>query len=582
MLFITRKGKSNYRIVIPKDTTPSVITASTELVKYIFDISGAYLRVVCDCKESADYEICIGFTNRDCGVSADELEALGSDGFIIKALGTKLFILGSDVRGALYGVYSFLEKFCNCRFYTDDFERIPKCEDIVVPDITVREVPVFEYRNTYWHSQAGEFISAKLKNNGGMGHTLTERVGGGIEYNGAFCHTLGYLAGLCKKDEAWWDNPCLTDENVYQTVLSNVKAELRAFPDKKIISVSQLDGNNGECKCERCRKIAEEQNCNSATLVLFINRLQEEIKEEFPDVQIDTLAYRFSRKPPKDLTVHPDAIVRLCNIECCFRHSIDECDESPAYSNIEETFENNLKRWSKLTNHLYIWDYTTNFTNSSTIFPNFEALRKNARFFAENGVTGVFEQGNIASLNGEFGELRGYLLCKLLWNPYMTEEEYQGHIKDFITDFYGEAAPLIKKFFDMTLAYSEKSHFGCYFDNSSLYVFKPWQDSREVGAEKFAVEGMELFDKAEAICANNAFALANVRRARIQMHNYKNFVLQGRKVPDGERDALNAEIYANNKKQFELMRDGGIVENREFAHMDYTKEPDFLAYALQW
>ena len=33
-------------------------------------------------------------------------------------------------------------------------------------------------------------ISAKLKNNGGMGHELTERVGGGINYIGSFCHTF--------------------------------------------------------------------------------------------------------------------------------------------------------------------------------------------------------------------------------------------------------------------------------------------------------------------------------------------------------------------------------------------------------
>lgn len=588
MIFIAKDRASDYRIVIPKEASLSQKTAASQLQSYIYDISRAYVDISCDCKDPVEHEICIGFTNRDSGIDQSELDSLGTDGYIIRTVGEKVFLLGSEVRGALYAVYTFLEKFCNCRFYTNDFERVPKSDDITVPEITLKEVPTFEYRNVYWYAQSAEMISAKLKNNGAMGHDITARIGGGIEYNGDFCHTIGYLAELCKHGEAAWDQPCLSDEKVYETVLKNVKAELRAHPEKKIISVSQLDGNNGECSCEKCRKVYEEEHSHMGTMLRFVNRIQADIREEFPGVQVDTLAYRFSRKAPDVTKPDPDLIVRLCNIECCFRHPLEECDDSPAHT-VEDHFVPNLQKWASITNHLYVWDYTTNFTNSSIPFVNFAAIRKNARSFAENGVTGMFEQGNIQSLNGEFGELRGYLLAKLLWNPYMSEEEYQGHMMDFLWDYYGEGAPLIKKYIDMEIDYSQNSHFGIYFDNAAHYVYYPYAGDKTKGAIQFMEKGFELFAEAEKAAANNPFALANIRRSRIQLHNYKWFVLNWQiEAAEKEKDKaaiakFNQEQADNNKILFGLMRDYGVSCNREFSTVDFTKDPkDWNGTCIWW
>lgn len=585
MITIAQGKSSDYKIVIRENASLSENTAAEELKKYIGIITGADIEITKDTACEAECEISIGFTNRNCGETEDKLASLGDEGYIIKAYGKKLFILGSEIRGAIYGVYTFLEKFASCRFYTNDFEVIPTADSISVSDDAyICEIPQFEYRNSYWFSQTDEFISVKLKNNGGMGHHLTERVGGGIDYIGDYCHTIGYLAGLCEKGEAWWDNPCFTDEDVYKLTLENVKQELRENPDKKIISVSQLDGNNGECKCDRCRKVAEAEESNAATLLNFCNRIQEDIKDEFPDVQIDTLAYRYSRKPPKNLKAHKDLIVRLCNIECCFRHPLDECSDAPAHS-VEDHFVNNLKKWSELTNHLYIWDYTTNFTNLPIPFPNFEALRKNIRFFVENNVTGIFEQGNIASLNGEFGELRGYILCKLMWNPYMSEEEYQALIMQFMNDFYGAGAQFIKEYFDLEHACSKNAHFGVYFDDASHYIYMPGYDTPLDGAFAFYDRATELFEKAEAAAANDEKALANIRRSRVQLLDYHYFILRKKTdlLEDGpEKDAVENEIVESNKYQFALMRDYGVISNREFNKLDFSKEPDWHKNSLTW
>ena len=72
------------------------------------------------------------------------------------------------------------------------------------------------------------------------------------------------------------------------------------------------------------------------------------------------------------------------------------------------------------------------------------------RFYHENGVRGMFPQGNSQSVSGEFGELRAYLIAKLMWNPYMSEKEYYTHMDEFLEAYYGEGWEGIRAFIDLT------------------------------------------------------------------------------------------------------------------------------------
>ena len=46
----------------------------------------------------------------------------------------------------------------------------------------------------------------------------------------------------------------------------------------------------------------------------------EAIEKDSPNVRIDTLAYQYTRKPPRTIRPRANVIIRLCSIECCFRH----------------------------------------------------------------------------------------------------------------------------------------------------------------------------------------------------------------------------------------------------------------------
>ena len=49
-----------------------------------------------------------------------------------------------------------------------------------------------------------------------------------------------------------------------------------------------------------------------------VNTIADNIKDEFPNIAVDTLAYQWSRPAPKITKPRPNVIIRLCSIECNF------------------------------------------------------------------------------------------------------------------------------------------------------------------------------------------------------------------------------------------------------------------------
>ena len=391
-MVIAEKFESGYQIIYPACPTESLEFAAQELKKYLFRITGACIAEFEDNRHLEEKEIAVGYTNRG-GYTDDDVAALGDEGFIIKSEGERIYIIGSGVRGALYGVYSFLEEYCGCRFYTNDFEKVPKCEKLeIAPIAENRQIPAFFYRNSYWYSVTDPYISAKLKINGCHGRErFPAKIGGDVNYQGGFEHTIGWLSGQCPYGERAWVQPCLSDEKVYETVLGNVRKTLEAHPDARLISITQNDGDKGACKCDKCRAVNDAEESEMGTMLKFVNRIAKELEDEYPNVMFDTFAYRFTRKPPRSIRPRKNVIIRLCSIECCFRHPIEECSETPGHDEGGRSFAQDLIDWSKIAPNLTVWNYTTDFTNFSVLFFDLPTLRRNVRYFAQNGATGLFE-----------------------------------------------------------------------------------------------------------------------------------------------------------------------------------------------
>ena len=401
-------------------------------------------------------------------ISVDD--SLVDDAFIITATlsgeNAGMTMKGGNDRGVLYAVYKFLEELGGVRYFMPGLETVPDSEIVITDGVVLEYTPFFELRRLSWNC-VGTNTDWCAKN-GVNAHDggETEPYGGKVVYgSGLFVHTLG---ALTETGGGASPNPCLSLDSPegqanYQKVIKNLRIALEADPTINIVSVSQNDKNE-YCHCDYCLASYAlythdagnvEKGGTAGNLLAFVNAVAEELEDEYPNLIVDTLAYNYTQAPPKGIVPRHNVCIRVCSIRVCFMHPFTECPDAKGPNNIAWTrtalFRTDFINWGKICDRIHVWDYTTNFAYYIAPFCNFGSMRENMRFYHENGVRGMFPQGNSQSISGEFGELRTYLLAKLMWNPYMSEEEYNRHMNEFLQAYYGAGWIYIRQYIQYSI-----------------------------------------------------------------------------------------------------------------------------------
>jgi len=442
---ISNGGEAKAIIVIAADAPEPEQYAAKELATFLGRITGAEFELAGEEKRGVS---CI-FVGPAAARWADNqflTDGLGAEGIVSRTIEDDLILAGGRPRGTLYAVYTFLEDELGCRWWSSTESTIPRRPSLAVDTIDVRYVPPLEYRSPYWFDAFDGDWAARNKCNG-QGHRLNSIHGGKHVYEG-FVHTFYPLIPPEKyfaEHPEWFSEIdgkrtthraqlCLTNEEMRKELVKNLKARLRNNPEATIASVSQNDWR-GNCQCPNCAAIEREEGSPAGLMLRFVNAVAEDIEQEFPNVALSTLAYQYTRKPPKITKPRDNVIVQLCSIECSFCRPL--ADES------NKAFRDDIVGWSKISERLYIWDYTTNFRHYIMPHPNLRVLGPNIRFFADHSVTGIFEQGAYTTNGAEMAELRAWVLAKLLWDPTRDDQTL---INEFTDGYYGRAAPHIRAY----------------------------------------------------------------------------------------------------------------------------------------
>ncbi|MEM3425531.1 MAG: DUF4838 domain-containing protein [Thermoproteota archaeon] len=495
-IVLADEGKSPYRIIIPADAIPSEHYAAEELQKYFERISSVKLPIATDDQPMASHEILLGDNKhlRSLGLQVD-LSKLGSEGFLIKTFNNHLVIVGGRPRGTLYGVYALLEEKLGVRWFTPEVEHVPSMTRVEIPFLDETQKPALEYREVFWTEMLSDADFAARHRLNGHHYRLTEKHGGRAVVFHPFVHSLDQLIPreICEQHPEFWPmidgkrvsgyvQRCLSNPELVKIAVEHVRKWLEEHPDATIIDVSQNDTGNW-CQCPECKAFDESEGSPAASLIRFVNTIAESIEQDYPGVRVETLAYQYSRKPPKTLRPRRNVIIRLCSIECCFSHPLESC---PSEEN--KSFRRDIEAWQPVSPLLYVWDYTTNFAHYVQPFPNLEVLQANVRFFVKHGVKGLFEQGNYSpGGNGEMAPLRAYLLAKLLWNPNI---DVQKHLNDFLEGYYGGAANAVR-------AYIELLHRKVREKDVHVHIYDP--PASPFLDDEFLEEAERLFDEAERL-----------------------------------------------------------------------------------
>ena len=464
-------------IVIPSDASITDNYAAERLKYYLDDIMNSDIQIITDAS-TADLEIAVGATNRD----NTDFSSAADGSYIITSDSDTVIINGAGNKGTLNGVYAFLEKYCDCHWYEAEVIIIPENEQLTVPaGINEKYTPFFEYTETDTMSARDPEFSVANGLTGGIYKDLSAEQGHAVEYIGGSSHTL--VNGYCKPAVYFEKHPeyyalrngvrqptqlCLTNEDVIDIVTAEALAKLeeKHNPESavQILSITQAD--NGEyCQCGNCKALDDKNGSQAGTMLTFVNEIARRIKAtgKYDNIAFDTFAYQYTRKAPTQVKPREDVIVRLCSIECCFGHTLDD---SSCKANVE--FMKDLEDWSKLCNRLYIWNYNLNCDESINIYANFGTLQRNTQIFYEHNVKGIYQQGvfYIAESDGEFGEMKTYLLSKLMQNPYL---DYEKEMEGYLLGVYGPGGIYLKEFIDIVTEHAVSPIRHLYLEEDSRF-----------------------------------------------------------------------------------------------------------------
>lgn len=499
---LVTEGKSQYKIIADPDQPRSMQAAAT-LSQYLEKMTGAKIPVLTDNEPVGQYEILVG-TSKHVGNTVSD-DNLSEDGYIIKTQANKLIILGKGETGTQNGVFAFLEDYLDCKMYSSDVVDIPKKRTISLQPVNKSYAPAIKYRDLYYRDTYDSLYTAFNRidhfDAGGQNRKWGEIWSSSFMYvipEKVYFKTHPEYFALNKGVR----NPkqlCLTNESLFNEYLKNFKQLMQRYPKSKVWSVAANDIlTPNYCQCDRCQAINKREGTPMGTLLNFVNR----IAEQMPDKIIATQAYLHFVDPPKTIKPRSNVMIVYCGA-----YDLDRARPYTTNSKDNVLFRQRLDKWLQLTSNIRIWDYVVNYFYLMSPFPNFQTFQENIKYFSRKGIKDIFEQGNI-STGGDFPELRGYLLAKLLWNPNI---DFDATMNEFLNGYYGDAGPYIRKYIDAMEDQVLKSNIPLGSRDHPHKHFKGYLSPANL------VNYNKIFDQAEGAVKNNPAVLERVKVARLPL-----------------------------------------------------------------
>jgi hypothetical protein len=462
-LTLARAGATDYAIVIPTQPTTQDQKAAADLAQWLGEMTGAQFAIVPDSQAPRPTEISVGRTNRLAKVKLRLPKGgLGNEGYAIGVSGQRLLLVGGRKRGPINAVYALLEEDLGCRWYDRWSARIPRHRTLTFSPVPRAFVPRLFLRDPFYHDAFDDVWSLRNRTNA-PNAAVPEEWGGHVDYDGLFVHTFNTLVPpgeyfekhpeyfmQTKDGKRSTQQLCLTNPDVVRIATDSLLAIMRRSPNSEILEVSPNDGGQ-HCVCPSCRAVDDANGSPSGTLITFCNAMAEAAEKERPDIMISTLAYLDTVDAPKLVRPRQNVIVRLCNDLHSWRYPFTCFTDNTGPQS--KRYRDAIVGWSKVADHLSIWDYFVNFSHYSAPMPNMDVLQPTVSFYANHKVKGIMMQAAYQGFGAEFGPLRSWVMAKVLWDPSL---KVPGLVNDFITGYYGRAAGDIQAYWDLLYAAKAK------------------------------------------------------------------------------------------------------------------------------
>lgn len=480
---LARHGKMavTFENLAPQDTT--VVYACEQLKTYLTRMSGA------DTVASAVAgKIVLAAGGISKGQNSPPLANPGTgDSYSITVSGGDILLWGESPRALLCAVYGLLERLGCCwlapdyDFYEGAAEVVPETKALVYsgPERVVVK-PVLPSRKIYveeglshdernlrqlveWMPKAGyntlvvpidyqgkgrvmwdkmrSFLMPELRR-----RSITLEVGGHGYQN--FLNASSDGGALFGAHPEWFGMDeqgerrrepryviCTSQSRAVEYLIDSVKGYLRAHPEIDTFAFWPPDGAKW-CRCEACRAFGSD----SEKHVRLVNRVAEALREEFPHLRVECLAYEVYLDPARKNVLSPAVMVDFCPIDQCFETQIDD-----AANPKNRMYVTAFRQWrDRFDGQINLYSYYRKYAWRSLplVLPHY--IADDVRWYAANGASGV-------SIYGEPGdwaayEVNHYLLARVAANPALDVDSL---LCGFTQARYGRHAAFAREVLDL-------------------------------------------------------------------------------------------------------------------------------------
>jgi len=524
-------------IVLADGATPAEVTAANELAAYLGTMTGRLFPVLAEAEAWIPWPgraVYVGPTAlaRDNGV---DCAALGAEEWVLKSVGQRLVVAGGRPRGTIYAAYHLLEDHYGVRWWTPWEETVPRIAAFKLPSVDVRGKPAFGLRwfTVYGpggpHGQGGGPFCARnrLNSNGGQ---ISKEYGGGCDLGPPYhVHTLGHYvpsAECYDKHPEWFAlvngrrahgglntyNLCLTSPESRQFILERLRyyiaksredAAKSGRPEPVMFDVSYNEAPT--CECPQCNALETREGGGAGPLLDLANYLADNIREQYPNVFLETLAYGPSQKnPPRTIKARDNVIVTFCDDLGFISKPITDPDNT--------TSREALLAWMPVCKNLHLWRYGISYgsdlgggyVSARAPFASAQNYGTDMRCYAEHNVRGVFIEHE-GCVWADMLDFKYWMNAKAMEDPY---RDYASLLRDFTDGYYGAAGAVIREYLAALQAAQEAR------TPITTFTATPQLTHFDV---PFLVKAHGIFDRAEEAVQGDPVLLRRVRHARLPL-----------------------------------------------------------------
>lgn len=570
---LLENGEVKATVVYSEGASESLIAAADFMAATLERMSGSNgVRTAVKDGSESGFSIYVGMAANSAAIDLSDVK---DDGYRLEIKPEGIYIVGKTDDAARNGIYDFLETHLECMYVSPENTYVPIFptvklaleEKTVNPTITWRKVYQYESVQNGWYE--------RLKMNG----TIVKEGENSIElYNewGTWCHSSfefvppekyfdehpEYYAKFLGKRRYQFNvlgrtfptHLCYTNEEVYQIAEAELVKRIEANPEVKFWDFSIMDTYFATCRCKECKKFNKEAGSEMGTLLAFLNRLADAIRDDYPDVYLSTLAYQRVKNPPKNMKCAPN----LCINVCAFPGTQSYPYSTEGGIKASREFAERVVEWGKICDNILVWDYVVNFTHLKLPFPNFEFQKENLEFYLENNIRFVFHQGSREPMD-ENAEMRTYLLSRQLWDK---DVDLLALAKKYVAVVYGDAAGLVEEYMDTANAAMIESG-----ADLSLYD-SPKKHKNGYLAPKLTDKYLELTEKMLEVAENSD--TVNVKAVEMLRVNALYAKMTDASWDYRAKKAAFEEFKALSEK-YNFTKSGEIVEMSRFVEKDYPR-----------